>query len=728
MNSNEFFEKHKVKLNEQQMEAVQAIQGPVLLLAVPGSGKTTVLVTRLGYMIYCCNIQPEKILTLTYTIAATRDMSERFGRFFGSEMKSRLEFRTINGICAKVIQYYAGRIGKNAFELIQDEKQIAVILYAIYQKHVGDYPTESDIKGLRTLITYIKNSMLTEQEIKKLDKQEDLPISDLFREYCAELRSRSLMDYDDQMIYAYKMLQSNHETLQFFQEQFPYICVDEAQDTSKIQHALIGLLANKCDNLFMVGDEDQSIYGFRAAYPEALLDFESNHKRAKVLLMEKNFRSNAKIVVAADHFIQHNTMRHKKHMIPVRAETSDIELIPVRNRDAQYACLAKAAKECTMTTAVLYRDNESALPLVDLFEREKIPYRVKNSDLSFFTHRIVLDIQNIMRFALNPYDTEIFMQIYYKIATFLNKATALTVCQISEEKRIPLLDAAIEYGNLCERTQKSCKAIKAQLRLMLNDRPDKAIHRIMKEIGYGGYLERKNSKMSKIAILKSIAANVISLQDFMNRLSELAEMIREKKNEQDCKFILSTIHSSKGLEYDHVYLMDICDGVFPEKVLLNPAKVSEQERKEYEEERRLFYVGVTRAKDRLSIFRMQSGSLFCSQLMKEAYGSNGESGIKPRENFVQTKAGQLAFPKNKAKAATRKPYYSKAGSAASQIENAPEYGQFCNEISQKKTIMHKVYGIGEVKSQNLESITVDFGTRERILSLKALYEKGLLLR
>ena len=173
MRYEEFYDKVPVKLNEQQWEAVRAVEGPVLLLAVPGSGKTTVLVTRLGYMIYCARIAPENILTLTYTVAAAGDMDARFQAYFGDNSGRRPEFRTINGICAGIIRYYGRLIGKEAFSLITEDKKIAGMLSEIYQKVEGTYATESELKGIRTMITYIKNMMLTNARIKELDKETD---------------------------------------------------------------------------------------------------------------------------------------------------------------------------------------------------------------------------------------------------------------------------------------------------------------------------------------------------------------------------------------------------------------------------------------------------------------------------------------------------------------------------------------------------------------------------
>ena len=300
----EFETTFSVKLNQQQKEAVQSTKGPVLLLAVPGSGKTTVLVTRLGYMIYCRNIPPESILTVTYTVAATKDMSERFAVRFGEDMAKRLEFRTINGICARIIQYYGRRIGKTPFELVKDEKATTGMLIRICQDHGMGYPTESDLKNVRTLITYIKNMMLNEEELQKLEEESDIRIAGIYREYCRQMREQKLMDYDDQMLYAYNMLRKDPGVLAYFQNRYPYICVDEAQDTSKIQHAIIALLAAGTGNLFMVGDVKQSIYRFRLSRPELFLEkfrtYNIEESKTQRIDLHKNFRSRKEVLESAN--------------------------------------------------------------------------------------------------------------------------------------------------------------------------------------------------------------------------------------------------------------------------------------------------------------------------------------------------------------------------------------------------------------------------------------------
>lgn len=737
----EFETTFSVKLNQQQKEAVQSTKGPVLLLAVPGSGKTTVLVTRLGYMIYCKNIPPERILTVTYTVAATKDMSERFAVRFGEDMAKRLEFRTINGICAMIIQYYGRRIGKTPFELVKDEKATTGMLIKICQDHGMGYPTESDLKNVRTLITYIKNMMLNEEELQKLEEESDIRIAGIYREYCRQMREQKLMDYDDQMLYAYNILRKDPGVLAYFQNRYPYICVDEAQDTSKIQHAIIALLAAGAGNLFMVGDEDQSIYGFRAAYPEALLSFEKKHSGAKVLLMEENFRSNAKIVEAADKFIQKNTLRHEKHMRAAREAGADIREISLKSRKAQYVYLMKAAQECTTgmagmsgseehrgradasvtETAVLYRDNECAIPLIDLLERKNIPYRMRNADLSFFTHRTVLDVQNIIRFAMDPKDTELFMQIYYRLKLFFNKKDALRYAQISQEKDMEVLDAALKYGNLEKYQEDNIRNLKRQMVRILNMPGDEAVNQILTYMGYQNYLKKMGMNANKLETVKLIGSRVESPEKLLERLEELRTIIQEKVSDKDCPFILSTMHASKGLEYDTVYLLDVMDGILPEKVLANPRTASKEELETYEEERRLFYVGVTRAKNQLNVFTTNKPSKFCSELLgKRNLRENQQkeyAGIKKWGDY--SPAGTYGIKGNGM-------YHGYGTGHGSQKQPGKSYQELADALGEGMVVKHKKFGEGVVVDMEGEHIRIQFGDNVKNMDLKVLARLGML--
>ena len=613
MEFDEFLERFQIKLNKQQREAVQSVDAPTLLLAVPGSGKTTVLVARLGYMIYCRDIAPEKILTVTYTVAATKDMQSRFASIFGWEMAQRLEFRTINGICAKIINAYGNAIGRTPFELVTDETYRSRLLAAIYQDATRQFPTESDLQNISAKITYIKNSMLSPDEIIALGEAEDLPLYKIYRNYCETMKANHLMDFDDQMVYARTMLKKGKELREHFQEKYQYISVDEAQDTSKIQHEIIRLLSGEKDRIFMVGDEDQSIYGFRAAYPEALLHFEKEHPGARVLLMEENFLSDQKIVDAANHFIQKNQLRHPKSMFAARPGAEEVQKIEPKGRQGQYQYLLEMARSCDRETAILYRDNESILPVLDLFERAGIDYRIRNADLTFFTHRIVTDIKNIIRFAIDPKDTEVFLQIYYKMNLYMSKATAIEACRLSVEKGLPILETALRFCRMSPGTQKNVRDAQSRLKKILHEPGNRAVYEIVHFLGYFDYMEKMHLKTNKAHIMESIAKNEPNPIRLLERLDELADIIKSKAYHREANIILSTIHSSKGLEYDRVFLLDVKDGIFPETVIRDRKRASKDDIKTYEEERRLFYVGATRAKNTLCIFDFKSNATFTSE-------------------------------------------------------------------------------------------------------------------
>ena len=695
----EFEQQFSIQLNEQQKSAVQSVDGPVLLLAVPGSGKTTVLVTRLGYMIYCKGMDPGKILTVTYTVAATKDMAERFAVKFGQEMAERLEFRTINGICARVIQYYSWKTGRMAFQLLTDEKRISAMLSGIYQQTERVYPTEGDLKNVRTLITYIKNRMLNEKEIQNLEEEAEIHLAAIYKEYCRQLREQQLMDYDDQMVYAYNMLRKIPELLAYFQEKYPYICVDEAQDTSKIQHAIIALLASKSKNLFMVGDEDQSIYGFRAAYPEALLEFEHHHPGAKVLLMEENFRSDGNIVLAADRFIQKNTLRHEKHMRPSKERKQDVTEISVGTRKAQYSYLVKEAEGCTTQTAVLYPEHECVLPLIDLLERRGIPYRMRNVELTFFTHRVVQDISNIIKLAADSKNTELFLQVYYKLNTYIRKQDALRIAELSREKDQSVWETALSYEGLDGYAKSSIKSVATHMEHLLTEPASRAIHRIVQFMGYQDYLKRSEIKDTKLDTLKMLASLEETPLRLVERLNELRKLIEKKEQDQTCPFILSTIHASKGLEYDTVYLLDVVDGILPDQIPVNLKTAPREELETYEEERRLFYVGATRAKNRLFLFTMKQTSSFCDEFLGKA---------APKKRVIPATAGNIHLPEADTKA------------AAPKALSDSEFQKFMEQLAEGMVVTHKIFGQGAVVELNEKKMRIDFGGEVKTFSSRVL--------
>lgn len=608
----------KAPLNPQQEAAVQAAQGPVLLLAVPGSGKTTVLIHRLGYLIFCLGVAPEQILTVTYTVAATRDMAARFARTFGETWANRLEFRTINGLSARIIQHYERVKGRQAFTLVTEEGRLAALVGELYRKATGEFAAESTVRSLRTAITYCKNRQMTQEEIEAY-QVEDIPFAKLYRQYHAELRRRRWMDYDDQMVYAAQILRQHGDILAYFQDKYRYLCVDEAQDTSRIQHTILKLLAGRRRNLFLVGDEDQSIYGFRAADPGALLRFEEEYPGGRVLFLEKNYRSTATIVAAADRFIRQNQHRRDKHMVAARGPGPAIQPIWVADRVQQYAQLAQWAQDCDRETAVLYRNNDSALPLLDLLDRQGTGCRCRQMEGTFFTHRVVRDVTDFIAFAAHPADGERFFRLYYKMGVGIPKAAAQwAVLQSRGEGN--LMAILSHCPQLTQRSQVLCQALAEQFAQLLDDRGDEAIHRLRHHMGYGDFLSARGSDPGKLAILEALGRYIPNPSALVTRLGELRERIRQGDSDPNSPFLLSTIHGSKGLEYQRVILMDVADGVLP---LADPPLWDHPDPaavEAYEEERRLFYVAMTRAKEELFLFRFRRsdlGSTFARDLFPD---------------------------------------------------------------------------------------------------------------
>ena len=703
-----FKERFGIELNAQQEEAVQAIDGSVLLLAVPGSGKTTVLVNRLGYMIFECGIAPENILTITYTDTATKDMKQRFAKKFGDQYGERVEFRTINGISQKILMFYGRQIGQKPYDII-DKKVQASLFKNIYKHVTKKFATEGDIKNIEIGINYVKNMRLSGEQISKL-KTDVEGFPDIYNLYQSELRKMKRMDFDDQMVYALMILQKYPEVLQYFRNLYKYICVDEAQDTSKIQHDLIDLLAGENGNLFMVGDEDQSIFGFRAAYPEALVSFENRRKDARVLLMESNYRSNEEIVVAANDLIQDNKKRHEKKMVAIRPAGGILRQIDVKSRKAQYSYLLKVAKDCDRETAILYRNNESALPLIDALEREQIPYRMKSREMTFFTHPVVTDICDFIRLALDPYNDEAFMNIYYKMGAGISKVNATKAVEMNRRKK-PLIEL-IDDLDISPYTRKQCRALATHFINMRGESTGKAVYRILNFMGYSAYMDEHGMDFGKSEILQLLANQEDDLNAFLPHLKSLHETIADAPGNADSNLILSTIHSSKGLEYDRVYMIDMLDGILPSSPL--PKKgASDEEISLYEEERRLYYVAMTRAKNELYIFTQ--GMIHTSAFSKKVFG------MKPKSTGMESKSRR--------KIENRSAHYtSYADKLEKSMERKKEIEALMADFEAGVIVNHKKYGRGVVvdREDNIAKISFDSVPETKKMSLEIAIGKDLM--
>ena len=610
-----FKEKYDICLNKQQERALLAVEGSNLLLAVPGSGKTTVLVERLGHMVINKNIPPQSILAITYNTAATEEMESRFSAQFGERYGKQIDFRTINSLALKVYSDYCRKTNRPQRKLIQNDERRR-LLGKVFKQHNDEYAAENDILELSSAITYIKNMILTDDQICEIESEYP-HLNAMFESYQKSLKDNYQMDFDDQMVFALWILQKDDEIISALRARYKYICVDEAQDTSKIQHEIIKLLAQG-NNLFMVGDEDQSIYGFRAAYPKALLNFRYDYLNPYILRMERNYRSTTQIVEKAQSFISQNKGRYEKNMTAERGDGEAVSLEQVESREMQYMRLLDIAKTADRETAFLYRDNESSVVLIALFLRNGVPFRLRKPEMNFFGNRVVKDIVAYLSLALNENDTNSFSQICNKGIIYLKNQQKDYAIKNCKYKRISVYDAVegqMQY--LKERQRDRADDFRSVMSRVGKSKASDAIS-ILLNSGYEDYLRKNHLDGGKIEILSILAKQEPDIQRFLDRLVELERLIQKGfYSKANNAVILSTIHSSKGLEYDSVYMVDVYDGRFPSS-RPNIFSRSKDNADGEQEERRLFYVGITRAKNKLSLFAIKGReSTFIDQLFPE---------------------------------------------------------------------------------------------------------------
>lgn len=631
----QFCQQYTISLNKQQERAVQAVEGANLLLAVPGSGKTTVLVARLGYMILCKNINPSDILAMTFSRQAAKDMHRRFCKVFGSQLGEYVEFRTIHAVANQIVKRYAQLSGKTPPKLLEDNKKVIV---DILRNHLEEYPTDNDIAEAQAAITYIKNMSLSAEEIPEQDFAIE-KMERVFEKYQKLLSAQRMMDFDDQVVYAVQLLKVLPQLLAEYHRRFSYICVDEAQDTSKAQHELLRLIVGPTGNIFMVGDEDQSIYRFRGAFPQALIDFKDTYANPYILWMETNYRSTPEIVNIASRFIARNQNRYPKNMVAHRPSGSVVKRIEVASRKKQYTAIVDIAKKIPTDTAVIYRDNDSAIPLINLLSKQNIPYRCPRKEFRFFTNKIVLDVVAFMKLQQNLCDVESFQRICYKSDFYLDKKTVEFACNFVRRRGITFLDALKEQAKRFDRIVRQVRNFEDYVRTTSRMGALEFLQ-YLDGNGYGAYMQKNHLDHNKFDLLLALADENPSVPDFLARLSQLRELTADNVQDAKTGIFLTTAHSSKGLEYDTVYLMDVYDGQFPGSDAVEVLG-RKQNMDLIQEERRLFYVAMTRAKNQLNVFSIKcKPSSFVDEILPPPETPKPEASQKPRYSIDQYRIEQ----------------------------------------------------------------------------------------
>lgn len=693
-------DKHNINLNQQQRDAAAHKDGSCLVLAVPGAGKTTVLITRLAILTSIHKVDPKSILCLTFSRAAARDMKERYRKLFSGIAPEGITFSTIHSFALSVIRNYENMTGRK-FRIIEDLKEKvnkSSLLRGIYKEVNNEYISEDIYEELVNKIGYVKNAIL---DINTYRDDSIDNFNEIYKKYEDEKRKHNYIDYDDMLTLSYNILGEKPKLLEFYRNQYRYILVDEAQDSSLVQNRVIELISNPGNNIYMVGDDDQSIYGFRAADPSQMLMFSSTYTGAKIYFMEENFRSTENIVRLADKLIKSNDKRYNKNLKSSREPGGILKVIEVDDEKEQLKFLIEGLDKQRSIggTAILYRNNISAIPLIDVFNRRGIKFYMKECKGGLLKYRVTQDILSILNVALNKFDMESFEKIYFKVSSYLSREVMAYLKSLGGHTSI--FEGVRKCPELSSWQRSKFREFEERFRELSYKTPGIAINYILYQLGYKDYLKRSSSDGGEsvkswevvLAALKSIAENTNSITQFIVRIQELENIIEESKYNKDSDSVtLTTIHSAKGLEFDTCYVVDVINGQFPNCESQKEAG-NEKESDEYEEERRLFYVGITRAKNNLYIYDLKSwnGQLtFSSDFVRAVRGimeSNGGIG----RILLKDTSGPSEVPCN------------------SNIK-----------INPGSNVYHTNFGYGKVVSIDRDTIVVDFknsGVKKMLLSL-----------
>lgn len=596
-----------MNFTNEQIDAINHFKGPALVLAVPGSGKTTVILNRIINLIENHDVLPKNILSITFSKSQGLDMERRFLKSF-PKLKGQITFKTIHAFCYEIVKNYM-KIKNIKKTLIEGDEKInkSTLLkryfFSMYEQKILD----DVIKDFFSLYDFTKNKMIDFEDYVRKNKfiSNRLLLLKLYKAYENLKLEYNFIDFNDLLYLANKYISEDKNLLSSIKKRYKFFSVDEAQDTSMLQFEIIKKIVYPENNLFVVADDDQSIYSFRGAEPKNLLEFKKFYKDSKIFIMNHNFRSTKNIIEISNKLISKNKNRYQKNPICTCSDNSKIMLFKVKNAHIQMRKLLELIKQLKKdeSVGILYRNNISSIYVANYFLENDVDFFVKENGFDFYLNKILLDINNILQFSQNQTDLEIFKRIYFKLNAYIKKDFISKLKYKSYDENI--LDALLDLDDLNSFYLKKFNALRNNFKMLKKLSMKYKIDFIVNELGYGEYLEnydeiQKLNSNLMIDILKYISSNLNSYDDFLQRLKDIKEKLKDA-NKSSSNISISTIHSAKGLEYDHVFLLDLVDGEFPQKNILNAMDSSL-----LEEERRLFYVAMTRAKKTLTLFTIKT--------------------------------------------------------------------------------------------------------------------------
>ena len=634
-------------LNDRQKEAVLYNDGPLLIIAGAGAGKTKTLTTKIAYLIEEENVNPHNILAITFTNKAAKEMKDRLYMLVG-DLAKKLQVSTFHSFGLKLLRENYDVLGYDKNFVIMDSDDSLTVVKKII-KDMGYDPKIYNPRAIRNKISSCKNEMTSPEAYEKYAVSDyEKVVQEVYAKYETKLQRNNSVDFDDLLLLPIELFKKNPDILDKYQDLYKYLLIDEYQDTNEAQYILTKLLCAKNRRITCVGDDSQSIYSFRGANYKNILNFENDYKDAKTILLEENYRSTSTILDAANQVIKNNKMRKDKNLWTARGVGDKIKYYRAYNEKDEAQYVIRKVKELInrgveyQDIVVLYRTNAQSRVIEDEFLKENLPYRVVGS-LYFYARKEIKDLIAYLRLIHNSKDNISLLRAINTPKRGIGLKTIENLQEKADLEGTSIYDAItsgkeMEFKNTIEKL----KAISADLTLT------ELIDKVLDASGLRADLESEKTLEAEVRLenleeFKSITKSfeeregLISLEDFLLEISLISD-VEEYKDDPN-RVSLMTVHSVKGLEFNHVFVVGMEEGIFPHMNSL-------MENSELEEERRLCYVAITRAKDDLHLVNARRRTLFgkeqinpvsrfLSEIPKDLMESNAKEELPQHEEKIQ---------------------------------------------------------------------------------------------
>ena len=698
------------KLNERQKEAVLATEGPVLVLAGAGSGKTTVLVNRIAYMISEKHIRPWNILAITFTNKAAREMKDRIERLLGDTAKD-MWIGTFHSVCVRILRSCIDLLGYSRDFVIYDTADTKTVMKECLRELDIDEKS-FPVRNVLSIISNAKNDLMdaaTFENVYKSDYRMSI-IAKIYYRYQTKLRKNNAVDFDDIILNTVKILSENPDVLSKYQDKFRYILVDEYQDTNNSQYLLINLLAQANRNLCVVGDDDQSIYKFRGANIGNILNFEDDYSDVQKITLDQNYRSTQNILDAANSVISNNKGRMGKSLWTSNGDGNKVFVYTGTNEYDEARYIARQIKKhfdeqgSFSDCAILYRTIAQSRVIEEMLMRESVPYKVL-SGLRFYDRKEIKDIIAYLRVVYNPNDDVSLARIINEPKRKIGNATLEKARNIAREKETSLYDVIShaddypEFKTAIKKLLGFSEIIQSLIKLKDTVTIEDLTGRILNDTGYMPALVMEDTTESKtrienlgefISVITEFEKNEETgntLGEFLENISLVSDIDGYDENEDSA--VLMTIHSAKGLEFPIVFLSGLEEGLFP-------GMRSMESDDDIEEERRLCYVAITRAKEQLYITKTISRTIHGKTMPTTASRFFKEIPVEYLEDktTLQPKVAKVMqdLGVRNAAAPKKEVYMTKGFGSSVKSSGSTDYSKF----KAGDTVEHRTFGRGEI--------------------------------